>query len=197
MPRYTPLYRLPALDVTDRARSIADIDWQNAQVIEAILRNQGQPPLGSDLVSLITRLNTLEASSKPFTATMRPPTDVAIGGTTNIGLAMNYASGTNIPSSAWDKSTGALTIPAGGGGMYLLSHGIRCTSGPTQVQAFFGVNGTDAPNRILFNDGITNVISTGPVELKAGDTVAPMGWSNNASAKSTASAMQFVVKRLP
>lgn len=71
MPRYTPLYGLPALAPTDRGRDIADIDWANAQRIEAILANEGQLPLDADLVSLVTRLNKLDTDSGWITATYR------------------------------------------------------------------------------------------------------------------------------
>lgn len=64
MPRTTPLYGLPALSPDDRARDIADIDWQNAQRIEQILANEGRPPLASELVDLIKRLSALENAPK-------------------------------------------------------------------------------------------------------------------------------------
>jgi len=64
MPRTTPLYQLPALAPTDKARDIAEIDWANAQRIEQILANEGRPPLASELVDLIKRLNALETAPK-------------------------------------------------------------------------------------------------------------------------------------
>jgi hypothetical protein len=63
MPRTTPLYGLPALSPSDRVRDLADIDWANAQKIEQILANEGQLPLGADLVSLIRRVNNLDSDT--------------------------------------------------------------------------------------------------------------------------------------
>ncbi|MET3449803.1 hypothetical protein [Curtobacterium sp. 1544] len=64
MTRYTPLYGLPALEPSTPVRNIADVDWQNAQRIEQILANEGRPPLASELVDLIKRLNALETAPK-------------------------------------------------------------------------------------------------------------------------------------
>ncbi|GAA3342984.1 hypothetical protein GCM10017714_33690 [Curtobacterium pusillum] len=80
--RTTPLYGIPAFESADRARDIADIDWDRAKLLEAILANQGQPPLGSDLQSLITAVNALT----PVTA-----------------AASGWANGTN-----WDASGSTL-----------------------------------------------------------------------------------------
>lgn len=53
--RTTPLYGIPAFESSDRGRDLADIDWQRAKLLDAILANQGQPPLGSDLQTLLGR----------------------------------------------------------------------------------------------------------------------------------------------
>jgi hypothetical protein len=57
--RYTPTYALPAFAPTDRVRDLADIDYQKSLKLEAILANQGQPPLDSDLVDIMARTNLL------------------------------------------------------------------------------------------------------------------------------------------
>lgn len=197
MVRYTPLYQLPALSPTDRARQIADIDWANAQAIEAILANQGQPPLNSDLVSLVTRLNAIETATKPYSLLVAPAADLAVPGTTLIGQSMDYKSGTNIPATAWSKATGAVTMPAGSDGEYIAVVALRFLTGsPTRCQAFLSVNGTGADQRMNFQDGSQNVMSAGTITLKAGDQVYPQGWTDASGSKSTASATRFSLRRL-
>ncbi|MBF4613277.1 hypothetical protein [Curtobacterium sp. VKM Ac-1376] len=66
MSRYTPTYALPAFASTDRVRDLADIDYQNALKLEAILQNQGQPPLDSDLATLMARTNLLPWTYPPL-----------------------------------------------------------------------------------------------------------------------------------
>ncbi|PZE84153.1 hypothetical protein [Curtobacterium sp. MCBD17_032] len=76
MPRRTPLYGLPALSPTDRARDIADVDWANALELEAILAQQGQMPLSTELVDLVTRMNQIEARAS---GTITHNDDIAAG----------------------------------------------------------------------------------------------------------------------
>ena len=59
--RTTPVLGLPALDSTDKARDIPEQSWTLAQQLEAILLQNGQPPVSSDLVSLVQRIVALEA----------------------------------------------------------------------------------------------------------------------------------------
>lgn len=59
----TPVYAIPYLTPASRASEIAAISRAQAEAVEAALRNTGATPLGSDLASLIARINALEASS--------------------------------------------------------------------------------------------------------------------------------------
>ncbi|PYY34093.1 hypothetical protein DEJ16_12620 [Curtobacterium sp. MCJR17_055] len=182
MPRYTPLYGLPALAPTERARDIADVDWDNALLVEAILAKRGAVPLGADLQGLLKRLT-------PYSFRASARESVAINGVTQIGESMLYRSGDNIGSTAWDD--GVLTMPPGSGGEYLVSVSIRNTTGG---RVWLTKNGTSDDTRFGFQDGL-NAVSTLTVSLDAGDTLRPWATSSAASLSDSTGTV-FTVRRL-
>lgn len=56
----TPVYELPYLDGMDGGKHIKSVSKSLALRLEAVLINEGQVPLDSDLVALLTRLTILE-----------------------------------------------------------------------------------------------------------------------------------------
>ena len=56
----TPLYGLPYIEPTDKPKDIAAQEKEAMLRIEQILASQGRPPLASELVDLVKRINSLE-----------------------------------------------------------------------------------------------------------------------------------------
>ncbi|MFJ2370883.1 hypothetical protein [Microbacterium sp. NPDC087665] len=65
MTKTTPVYQLPYLEGNDGGKAIGAVSLSLAQRLEAVLMNEGQTPLDSDLVSLLQRIAALENATAP------------------------------------------------------------------------------------------------------------------------------------
>lgn len=91
MPGSTPLYKLPFVIPADGLATLPTTDRSRAEMIEAVLKNRGQPPLGSSLVDLIERMNELEDAQ-----TTRTDIATSAGSSTASGVSAGPAAGTLI-----------------------------------------------------------------------------------------------------
>lgn len=62
MTGYTPLYSIPYLEGSSPARQIAATSQDQAETIEALLRDRNVEPLDSDKADIVSRLNALESA---------------------------------------------------------------------------------------------------------------------------------------
>ncbi len=177
MPRYTPLYGLPALDPSDKLRTLADTDWANAQTIESILANQGQPPLGSDLQSLITRLNAAETKVKGTAQLVTSrASNVAVAGagfrTISPGAALVDS------AKGYNAQTGQYTVPTGLGGVWQITAALRFQdsqlSSGTNVAVGVDTAVQDGPNVYWYTAGgnRNSFVYTRAALFKDGDKVS-------------------------
>jgi hypothetical protein len=60
--KYTPVYKLPFIEATDQGRAYPTQSKTIAETLEAILLQTGNPPVDSDLASLVARLNAVEGA---------------------------------------------------------------------------------------------------------------------------------------
>lgn len=64
--KYTPTYQIPYLEGSDKLSALSAASQEQALGVEAALLSQSVPPAGSDLISLITRMNALEAAISDY-----------------------------------------------------------------------------------------------------------------------------------
>ena len=187
MTRKTPLYGLPALDGTDKPKEYPQQSWDFALLMEAILSNQGQTPLASELVDLVKRLNKLEAGGNGAKFLALGKTAKTVNSVT---VMDNYdAPKQNTGFRSWSGSL--LTIDKAGD--YMVVHSAGSATGLNGGQSFITINGDAAANRFAFQDGPSNMTSLYVAPFAAGDTIRPWCYTN-ASGTVDANRTSFAVR---
>ena len=114
MPGNSPIYGLPYLVGSDGGKRITEVSEALALKLDAVLAQNGNPPLDSDLTSLLQRLGTLEDVVSGLTGP-------APFGTASLAGAFNAETG---------PKTLPLTVNRGmRGGFTLASSGLRIPKG--------------------------------------------------------------------
>lgn len=202
--RYTPIYRLPALEGSSTAKEVYEQSWATALELERVLLNTGQMPIGADLQSLLKRVSALETGAGPkIGGTM-------IRSTADKGLVTGAWNPIMDPSLwqpeqplsgiDWD---GRMTVKTDG--MYQLSLGVKLDA--TSNCLFAAQKNTTTPGVGFVIAGsaagtasYTAGTASKPIPLKAGDklgmtvfTSVATGLSNNQAEKaSTFMALQYL-----
>ena len=116
--KFTPIYQIQSLAGTDKLRDIAAVSEDTALGVEAALSSSSVPPAGSDLLSLVQRMNSIEAA---LDDQVGPWIDLAIPAGTGLAQYRRFFDMTqlrfhvslNNSLAANGILTNLLTLPAG------------------------------------------------------------------------------------
>jgi hypothetical protein len=138
--RYTPLYRLPALEGGDTAKTIYDQSWAAMLAVEAALANEGQLPLGGDLQALIKRMNAVDAKN---TGWVQPTMASGVSPGNEFGVRINngrveWRGTVSRPAGQFPNGYTVIgTLPGGASSKYRPSQYVRV---PVATYNGFGAN---------------------------------------------------------
>ncbi|PCE13984.1 hypothetical protein AUC47_04875 [Microbacterium sp. SZ1] len=182
MPNNTPIYGLPYLVGSDRGRNIQQVSEQLALTLDATLAATGNPPLDSDLVSLLQRLGELENQvdelPKEMFVTNRPTSGgQTVAAAWNTLVAAAYGAPAVNEVGAW--AGGALTIAEAGVYQLSLNVGYAGVANPIAVQI---VRNTTTPDtNVLASAWVPSSATTGTTviaPLNANDVIRGLAYSS-------------------
>lgn len=119
MTKVTPVYQLPYLDGNDGGKHIKAVSSALALRLEAVLQNEGQLPLDSDLVSLLERVAALEDGGGSGDTGWVPVSTIGSGWTADatnpprirrVGDRVDLQGYLNYGNGSWGNM---LTVPSG------------------------------------------------------------------------------------